>query len=57
LAKKELRVEAGTTKKAVVQYRRDIARLKRDMQERPIKMLEMLKADRQEIQKLRGKRR
>jgi DNA-binding transcriptional regulator YiaG len=33
LAKKEVRAEVGSTKRAVVQYRRDIARLKREMQD------------------------
>ena len=32
LARKEIRAETGKTKQAVAQYRRDIARLKRDMQ-------------------------
>ena len=32
LARKEIKSETGTTKKAVAQYRRDIARLKREVQ-------------------------
>jgi len=41
LAKKEIRAQVGTTKKAVVQYRRDIAKLKRllGQQERELNRL------------------
>ena len=41
LAKKEIRAQVGATKKAVVQYRRDIATLKRllGQQEREIRLL------------------
>jgi DNA-binding transcriptional regulator YiaG len=43
LAKKEVRAEVGSTRRAVVQYRRDIARLKREMQDQQ-KEISFLKA-------------
>ncbi len=41
LAKKEVKVQVGTTRKAIVQYRRDIAKLKRivSQQDKDIKYL------------------
>jgi DNA-binding transcriptional regulator YiaG len=38
LAKKEIRAETGTTKQAVAQYRREIAKLKRQVQEQQKKI-------------------
>jgi DNA-binding transcriptional regulator YiaG len=38
LAKKEIRAETGTTKQAVAQYRRDIAKLKRQLHEQQRKI-------------------
>jgi DNA-binding transcriptional regulator YiaG len=46
LAKKEIKAEIGTTKNAVVQYRRDIARLKRLVQAQQ-KEITFLKAQEQ----------
>ena len=41
LAKKEIKTQVGTTKRATAKYRRDIAKLKRSLsqQEREIKLL------------------
>ncbi len=36
LARKEIRAETGKTRQAVAQYRRDIARLKREVQNQRI---------------------
>jgi DNA-binding transcriptional regulator YiaG len=49
LAKKEIKTQVGTTKKAVVQYRRDIAKLKRQLgqQQREIARLSQ-QAERQQ---------
>jgi DNA-binding transcriptional regulator YiaG len=51
LAKKEIKAQTGATKQAVAQYRREIARLKREMQEQAKKIAFLEGRERKRLEK------